>query len=63
MLTSGDFPVYKLSGFWVTVVPTTFTTAASANAWCDAAGFATEDCYAKRLAHSGSTQDNTQFRQ
>lgn len=63
MLTSGDFPVYKLSGFWVTVVPTTFTTAAAANAWCDAAGFAAEDCYAKRLAHSGSSQDNTQFRQ
>lgn len=63
MLRSGDFPVYQLSGFWVTVVPQLFDTGDSANAWCDAAGFAAEDCYAKRLTHSGSSQDNTRFRQ
>jgi hypothetical protein len=59
MLFSGDWPVFNGSDFWVVVHPQGFSTAAAANAWCDARGYAADDCYAKRLSHSGGPSGTT----
>jgi hypothetical protein len=55
LLFSGDWPVFNGSDFWVVVDPRGFATAAAANAWCDAQGYSADDCYAKKLSHSGGT--------
>jgi hypothetical protein len=59
MLFSGDWPVFNGSDFWVVVHPQGFATAAAANAWCDAQGYAADDCYAKKLSHSGGPSGTT----
>jgi hypothetical protein len=59
MLFSGDWPVFNGNDFWVVVHPQAFSTAAAANAWCDARGYAADDCYAKRLSHSGGPSGTT----
>ena len=59
MLYSGDWPVFNGSDFWVVVHPEGFSTAAAANAWCDAQGYSADDCYAKKLSHSGGPAGTT----
>ena len=59
MLFSGDWPVFNGSDFWVVVHPQGFATAAAANAWCDAQGYSADDCYAKKLSHSGGPSGTT----
>jgi hypothetical protein len=59
MLYSGDWPVFNGSDFWVVVHPQGFSTAAAANAWCAAQGYAADDCYAKKLSHSGGPAGTT----
>ena len=52
-------PVFNGSDFWVVVHPQGFATAAAANAWCDAQGYSPDDCYAKKLSHSGGPSGTT----
>jgi hypothetical protein len=59
MLYSGDWPVFNGNDYWVVVHPQGFSTAAAANAWCDAQGYSTDDCLAKKLSHSGGTSGST----
>ncbi|NMO92283.1 hypothetical protein [Actinomycetospora sp. TBRC 11914] len=59
MLWSGDWPVFNGGNFWVVVHPQGFSTAAAANAWCDAQGFSSDDCFAKKLSHSGGPAGTT----
>lgn len=59
LLWSGDWSVYRESDYWVVVAGQGFTTAAGANAWCDAQGFAADDCFAKRLSHTAGPADTT----
>ena len=51
MVSSNDYSSFRYSGYYVTLIPRTFSTAAGANAWCDSEGFATDNCFAKRLSH------------
>lgn len=62
MLWSGDWSVYRESDYWVVVAGEGFTTAAGANAWCDAQGFSTDDCFAKRLSHTAGPAGTTELR-
>jgi hypothetical protein len=59
VLYSGDWPVFNGSDFWVVVHPQGFSTATAANGWCDARGYSTDDCYAKKLSHSGGPAGTT----
>jgi hypothetical protein len=59
LLWSGDWPVFNGRDYWVVIVAQSFSTAAEANAWCDAQGFAAGDCLAKKLSHSGGPQGTT----
>jgi hypothetical protein len=62
LLRSGDFATFTLGGFWVTVMPTTYPAAAAANTWCDSQGIDPDDCYAKRLSHTGSPKGSSVLR-
>lgn len=62
MLWSGDWSVYRESDYWVVVAGEGFTSAAGANAWCDARGFSADDCFAKRLSHTAGPAGTTELR-
>jgi hypothetical protein len=62
LLWSGSYSSFRYKDFWVTVLPEPYTTGQSANDWCDYAGILKDDCYAKRLAHSGGYDGNTLVR-
>jgi hypothetical protein len=52
LLWSGNFSVYQLGDFWVTIKPLPSTDGADANAWCDSQYIPKDDCYAKLISHS-----------
>ncbi|MCO7196173.1 hypothetical protein, partial [Pseudonocardia sp. McavD-2-B] len=62
LVWSGDWPVFRNSDYWVVVVAQPFTTAAGANAWCDAQGFGSDDCFAKKISWSDGPQGSTVHR-
>ena len=59
LLYSGDWPVFRNGGYWVVVVARPFSTSSAANAWCSAQGFGPDDCFAKKLSHSGGPSGST----
>ena len=62
LLWSGDFTSFKFPDFWITVMPVPYGDGDGANSWCDAQAIPVDDCYAKRLAHSGSYEGSTLHR-
>jgi len=62
VLRSGDYSSFSHDGFWVTVVAERFTTPTQANAWCEGMGFASDECFAKRLSYSEGPTGNTVHR-
>ncbi|MCE6998025.1 zinc ribbon domain-containing protein [Saccharothrix sp. S26] len=59
LLSSADFVSFDSGDFWVTVVPYTYATGAEANAWCDRERIGPDDCFAKRLSHTGTSDGTT----
>lgn len=59
LLDSGDWPVFKRAGYRVVVVARPFSTAAGANAWCVSQGIDADQCFAKKLSHSGGPAGTT----
>jgi serine/threonine-protein kinase len=59
MVASKDFTSFRNPGYYVTMVALPFSTPEEANAWCDAQGFAAEDCLAKRLSHVDGPDGST----
>lgn len=62
LLRSSDYTSFTYSDFWVTVVPQTFDTPDGANAWCDSQNIDANDCFAKKLMHTGGVAGTTVFR-
>ncbi|UOZ07947.1 hypothetical protein [Amycolatopsis sp. WQ 127309] len=62
LLWSGDYSSFKYPDFWITVEAQSFGDGASANTWCDSYGINKDDCYAKRLMHTGGYTGNTLLR-
>jgi hypothetical protein len=58
LITTDEF-VFQGPGFWVDVVPMTFTTGADALAWCASMGRGNRDCYAKLLTRDQSVTVTT----
>lgn len=56
---SDDWSSFRQGGYWVTVIDERYSSAAQANSWCEAQGFATDQCYAKRLTTTGGFAGNT----
>ncbi|WP_433783317.1 hypothetical protein ACQPX6_25105 [Actinomycetospora sp. CA-101289] len=62
LVWSGDYTSFRSTDFWITIVNRPFATPEAANAWCDSAGIGPDDCYAKRLSHSGEAATHTALR-
>ncbi len=62
LIRSDDYTSYQSPGYWVTVLAQTFPSADDANAWCDANGFAVEDCFAHRLSHTEGPAGSSKLR-
>ena len=62
LVWSGDYTSFRGSDFWITLVGRAFPSGDAANAWCASAGLGRDDCYAKRLAHTGTPSGNTAMR-
>ncbi|MFI9010058.1 zinc ribbon domain-containing protein [Actinosynnema sp. NPDC053489] len=59
LLSSADYASFDSGDFWVTVVPRTYAAGAEANAWCDRELIGPDDCFAKRLTHTGTSAGTT----
>ncbi|MGI9003337.1 MAG: hypothetical protein ACR2GH_17045 [Pseudonocardia sp.] len=62
LLRSDDFSSFSSAGYWVTMIPRTFSTAQEANGWCDEQQIPADDCFAKRLSHTEGPAGNTVHR-
>lgn len=62
LVWSGDYTSFRGDDFWVTLVNRPFSSSSAANAWCERAGFGPDNCYAKRLTHTGEYGANTALR-
>jgi len=62
LLWSGSYTSFRHKDFWITVLPEAHATGESVNEWCDYSGIVKDDCYAKRLSHSGGYDGNTLVR-
>ena len=59
MVWSGDWPVYSITDWWITVSGIPFGSGEAANDWCASQGYDADHCFAKMLSHrlgeSGTT--------
>ncbi|OLO47201.1 hypothetical protein BKH30_12040, partial [Actinomyces oris] len=62
IIDTSQWPVYDVSGWWVTLQGERFNEADQANAWCDAQGYDSEHCLAKRIESNGTSQGTTKLR-
>lgn len=52
MVWSGDWPVYKIKDWWITVSGVSMPSGEAANDWCAREGYDADHCFAKMLSHS-----------
>ena len=62
IIDTSQWPVYDTGGWWVTLQGDTYSDGDQANAWCDAQGYDSDHCLAKRIESSGSSQGTTKTR-
>ncbi|WP_006245069.1 hypothetical protein [Mycolicibacterium tusciae] len=51
LLWSGDWPVYRIKDWWITVSGIPFGSGEAANGWCASHGYDADHCFAKLLSH------------
>ncbi|MGA5464323.1 hypothetical protein [Mycobacterium sp. NPDC050041] len=61
LVWSGDWPVYRIKDWWITVSGIPMSSGAAANDWCASEGWDADHCFAKMLSHrlgeSGTTMN------
>ena len=62
IIDTSQWPVYDTAGWWVTLQGDSYSDGDQANAWCDAQGYDSDHCLAKRIESSGSSQGTTKTR-
>ena len=62
IVNTSEWSVFDVGGWWVTLSGELYATADEANAWCDAQGYDSDHCLAKRMESSGSPQGTTKSR-
>ena len=62
IIDTSQWPVYDDKDWWVTLQGDSYPDADQANAWCDAQGYDSDHCLAKRIESSGSPQGTTKSR-
>ena len=48
--------------FWITIMNERFSTAEEANTWCETHRFAPQNCFAKKLSHTGVIEGSARYR-
>ena len=62
IIDTSQWPVYDVGGWWVTLSGELYDDADQANSWCDAQGYDSDHCLAKRIESNGSPQGTTKTR-
>ena len=62
IIDTSQWPVYDVSGWWVTLSGELYNDADQANALCDAQGYDSDHCLAKRIESNGTSQGTTKTR-
>ncbi|WP_308504029.1 hypothetical protein [uncultured Actinomyces sp.] len=62
IIDTSQWPVYDTGGWWVTLQGDTYSDGDQANAWCDAQGYDSDHCLAKRIESNGTSQGTTKLR-
>ena len=62
IIDTSQWPVYDVGGWWVTLSGELYDDADQANAWCDAQGYDSDHCLAKRIESNGTSQGTTKTR-
>ena len=62
IIDTSQWPVYDVGGWWVTLSGELYDDADQANAWCDAQGYDSDHCLAKRIESNGTSQGTTKLR-
>ena len=62
IIDTSQWPVYDTGGWWVTMQGDTYSDGDQANAWCDAQGYDSDHCLAKRIESNGTSQGTTKLR-
>ena len=62
IIDTSQWPVYDTGGWWVTLQGDTYSDGDQANAWCDAEGYDSDHCLAKRIESNGTSQGTTKLR-
>jgi hypothetical protein len=59
LLWSGDYSSFLLPNYWVTIMPTAYSTGEQANSWCSSDGLTAQTCYAKLISHTAGPTGST----
>ena len=62
IVNTSEWSVFDVGGWWVTLSGELYATADEANAWCDAQGYDSDHCLAKRIESNGTSQGTTKTR-
>ena len=62
IIDTSQWPVYDDKDWWVTLQGDSYPDADQANAWCDAQGYDSDHCLAKRIESNGTSQGTTKLR-
>ena len=62
IIDTSQWPVYDTAGWWVTLQGDPYSDGDQANAWCDAQGYDSDHCLAKRIESNGTSQGTTKTR-
>jgi len=62
IIDTSQWPVYDTAGWWVTLQGDPYSDGDQANAWCDAQGYDSDHCLAKRIESNGTSQGTTKLR-
>ena len=62
IIDTSQWPVYDTGGWWVTLQGDTYSDGDQASAWCDAQGYDSDHCLAKRIESNGTSQGTTKLR-
>jgi hypothetical protein len=59
LLWSSDYSTFQLTGYYVTIMPTSYPSGAEAASWCTSNGLGPDDCYAKLISHTAGPKGAT----
>jgi hypothetical protein len=59
LLWSSDYSTFQLGSYYVTIVPSSYSSGSQAAAWCTGNGLGADDCYAKLLSHTAGPKGAT----